>query len=78
MKTVLNIYLRGVKIKISQSRYCHDASSTKRVYRKIFVLVCIWRTICSYETMVEKMVMSTVSFSNVYEVEMIIVIIIGV
>ena len=31
-----------------------------------------------YETMVEKMVMSTVSFSNVYEVEMIIVIIIVV
>ena len=29
------------------SRCCNDASSTKRVNREIFVLVCIRRTICS-------------------------------
>jgi hypothetical protein len=27
----------------------YNASSTKRIYRKILVLVCVWKTICSLQ-----------------------------
>jgi len=38
----------------------------KRFMKTIRILVCIRRTICPYETMIERMVVLTSSFSNVH------------
>jgi len=40
----------------------------KKAYEKIVVLVCTWRTYVPYDTMVERIVSSTSSSSNVHEV----------
>jgi len=48
VERVLDVYARGVKIKVSRSRCCNDVSSTKKkVHEKIHVLICTRRTICS-------------------------------
>jgi len=40
VETVLDVHASGIKIKVSRSKYCNDASSTKLAYEEILVLVC--------------------------------------
>jgi hypothetical protein len=47
MMAVLGVHAGSVKIKISASRCCNDASSNQRVHRGLSILVCIQRTIYS-------------------------------
>jgi hypothetical protein len=46
VEAILDVHIKGVK-KVSQSRCYYDASSTKKVYEKILVLVYSQKTICS-------------------------------
>jgi hypothetical protein len=43
----LGVHAGSVKIKVSASRCCNDASSNQRVHRGLPVLVCTQRAICS-------------------------------
>jgi len=54
--------------KISQSRYCYNTYSTKRVHGEMLVLVYTRRTICSLQYYGRNAVWSTTNSSNVHEV----------
>jgi hypothetical protein len=44
---VLGVHAGSVKLKVSASRCCNDASSNQRVHGGLHMLVCTQRTICS-------------------------------
>jgi hypothetical protein len=67
VETVLDVYVRGVKLKVFQSRCCYDASSIKTLLKKYICWYAHGEPYVPDETRVEKMVGSTSSFSNMHE-----------
>ena len=78
VKTILNVHVRVVRIKITPSKYCFEASSTKkRFIKKYLCLFAHGETYVPYETIIEMIVGLTFSSSIVHElVEAIIIVIV--
>jgi hypothetical protein len=70
VKAVLDVHIRDVKIKkVSWSRCCHDASFTKKTFMEKYLCWFVYREpYVPYETMLERMIGSTFSSSNMHRV----------
>jgi len=68
VEAVLDVYVRDVQLKVFHSRYCYDASSAKTLLEKYVCWFAHGEPYVPDETMVEKMVTSTSSSSNIHEV----------
>jgi len=68
VEAVLDVYVRDVQLKVFHSRYCYDASSAKTLLEKYVCWFAHGEPYVPDETMVEKMVTSTSSSSNMHEV----------